>query len=201
MRLERVTLDPRFVVVSGLPGSGKLTLSAGLSPLLGLPVIDKDDILERLFDAKGVGNIAWRRALSRESDVLFRAEAERSSGAILVSFWRQPGMPPHSGTPTDWLPGLSRRIVNLHCECSPAIAASRYAHRRRHAGHLDGGRLHDEVLTSIQKRGSSENPGHRHTNRVRHHLRSGLAASGQDYLRSVRTAVKSPLGLPRLHAG
>ncbi len=150
MRLERVTLDPRFVVVSGLPGSGKSTLSAGLSPLLGLPVIDKDDILERLFDAKGVGNIAWRRALSRESDVLFRAEAERSSGAILVSFWRQPGMPPHSGTPTDWLPGLSRRIVNLHCECSPAIAASRYAHRRRHAGHLDGGRLHDEVLTSIQ---------------------------------------------------
>lgn len=140
----------RFVVASGLPGSGKSTISGGLSPFLGLPVIDKDDILERLFDAKGVGDIAWRRALSRESDVLFRAEAERSSGAILVSFWRLPGMPPESGTATDWLPGLSTRIVNLHCECPPTIAAARYNQRRRHRGHLDDLRSHEEVRTTIK---------------------------------------------------
>jgi len=143
-------MDRRFVVVSGLPGSGKSTLSVGLSPILGLPVIDKDNVLERLFDAKGMGGPAWRRALSRESDLLFRAEAERSSGAILVSFWNLPGMPPHSGTPTDWLPGLSRRIVNLHCECPPRIAAARYWQRRRHAGHLDDGRSREEVLETIE---------------------------------------------------
>jgi len=45
-------LDRRFVVVSGLPGSGKSVLAQRLSPLLGLPVIDKDDILDRLFEVK-----------------------------------------------------------------------------------------------------------------------------------------------------
>ena len=87
--------------------------------------------------AKGVGDAAWRRALSRESDVLFRDEAQRSNGAFLVSFWHLPGMPMDSGTPTDWLPALSSRIVNLHCQCPTTIAAARYWHRRRHPGHLD----------------------------------------------------------------
>jgi hypothetical protein len=48
--------------------------------LLGLAVIDKDDILERLFDLKGVGNSDWRRALSREIDLIFRQESEASQG-------------------------------------------------------------------------------------------------------------------------
>jgi predicted kinase len=126
-----------FVVVSGLPGSGKSTLARLLAPLLNLPVIDKDDILERLFESKGVGDSAWRRALSRESDLLFQQEALASGGALLVSFWRLPGMPPDSGTPTDWLSELSNPLVQLHCYCPPDVAATRFRHRRRHAGHLD----------------------------------------------------------------
>ena len=82
----------RFVVVSGLPGSGKSTVARLVSPALNLPVIDKDDILERLFDSKGVGDASWRRALSRESDVIFEEEAKASDGALLVSFWRLEGM-------------------------------------------------------------------------------------------------------------
>jgi hypothetical protein len=119
--------------------------------MLDLPVIDKDDTLERLFNAKGVGDIGWRRALSRESDVLFRDEAERSEGALLVSFWHLPGMSPGSGTPTEWLHALSSRIVNLHCECPPTIAAARYSQRVRHPGHLDYLRSHEEAVTTIQR--------------------------------------------------
>ena len=81
-----------YVVVSGLPGSGKTTLGRRLAPALGLPLIDKDDILERLFDTKGVGDTAWRRALSRESDAILQRDATAADGAVLVSFWRQPGM-------------------------------------------------------------------------------------------------------------
>jgi len=76
---------------------------------LNLPVIDKDDILESLFESKGTGDFAWRRALSRESDAIFQDLAKASEGALLVSFWRAPGMPQDSGTPTGWLPGLSGR--------------------------------------------------------------------------------------------
>jgi len=71
-----------FVVISGLPGSGKTTLGRRLAHALNLPLIDKDDILDRLFESKGVGNAAWRRTLSRESDVILQHEAARSDGAV-----------------------------------------------------------------------------------------------------------------------
>jgi glucokinase len=137
-------------VVSGLPGSGKSWLALKLGPLLGLSVIDKDDILERLFDLKGVGDSAWRQTLSRESDLIFRQESEASQGALLVSHWHLPGMPSASGTPTDWLRGLSSRIVNLHCECSAEVAAARFSKRQRHSGHLDHAKSREQILTSLQ---------------------------------------------------
>ena len=140
-----------FVVISGLPGSGKTTLGRRLAPVLNLRLIDKDDILERLFALKGVGDDAWRRTLSRESDVILQNEAVNSSGAILVSFWRLPGMPSDSGTPTDWLDARSHHAVNVHCACEPELAARRFFERRRHPGHLDGNLSSADVLASLRK--------------------------------------------------
>ena len=40
-----------LVVVSGLPASGKTTVGRALSHGLSLPLIDKDDILEAMFDS------------------------------------------------------------------------------------------------------------------------------------------------------
>lgn len=140
-----------FVVISGLPGSGKTTLGRRLAPALNLPLIDKDDILNRLFESKGVGNAAWRRTLSRESDVTLQQEATNSDGAILASLWRVPGMPSDSGTPTDWLDAPAHRVVNVHCACELEVAAGRFLQRRRHPGHLDGESSSAEVLLSLQK--------------------------------------------------
>jgi glucokinase len=140
-----------FLLISGLPGSGKTSVARQLAPMLTLPVIDKDDILERLFESRGTGDAAWRRALSREADEMLKAEAKASSsGAILVSFWRQIGMPAGSGTPSDWLMNLSDRIVHVHCACDPETAAGRFFERRRHPGHLDGLRSYAEILASIR---------------------------------------------------
>jgi hypothetical protein len=75
-------------VISGLPGSGKTTLGRRLAPALDLPLIDKDDILNRLFESKGVGNAAWRRTLSRESDVTLQQEATKSNRTWRISFAR-----------------------------------------------------------------------------------------------------------------
>jgi hypothetical protein len=140
-----------FVVISGLPGSGKTTLGRRLAPALNLPLIDKDDILDRLFESKGVGNAAWRRTLSRESDAILQHEAMSSNGAILASFWRLPGMPSDSGTSTDWLGAPSHHVVNVHCACDLEVAASRFLQRRRHHGHLDGESSSSEVLVSLRK--------------------------------------------------
>jgi predicted kinase len=139
-----------FVLISGLPGSGKTTLARRLAPGLHLPLIDKDDILHRLFESKGIGDAGWRRTLSRESDELLQHHAAGSDGAVLVSFWRLPGMPSDSGTPTDWLPTLSNRLVNVHCVCEPEVAARRFLQRRRHPGHLDGQPSYADVLASLR---------------------------------------------------
>jgi adenylate kinase len=139
-----------FVVVSGLPGSGKTTLARQLAPALGLPLIDKDDILERLFESKGIGDSTWRRALSRESDAVLQHEATASRGAVLTSMWRVPGMAADSGTPTSWLSALSTLVVDVHCTCSPEIAARRFIKRKRHAGHLDGSATLAVVLDGLR---------------------------------------------------
>ena len=143
-------MDKPFVVVSGLPGSGKSTVAQQLAPALGLQLLDKDAILERLFESKGLGDAEWRRALSRESDWLLQAEAAGSAGAVLVSHWNVPGMDPNSGTPTAWISKLSAKAVNVHCECPAEVSAGRFVKRTRHPGHLDREKSDAEILASIR---------------------------------------------------
>lgn len=140
----------RFVVVTGLPGSGKTTVGRNLALALGLPLLDKDDILVRLFESKGTGDKAWRRTLSRASDEMLEREAQDSGGAVLVSFWHLPGMPADSGTPTAWLSGLSSLVIGVRCVCPPDVAAARFVRRRRHPGHLDDDSTFAEVLASLE---------------------------------------------------
>jgi len=61
-----------FVLISGVPASGKTMLGRRLAPALDLPLIDKDDILERLFELRGAGDKERRRMLSRESDIILQ---------------------------------------------------------------------------------------------------------------------------------
>lgn len=138
----------QFIVVSGLPGSGKTTLALRLGAALSLPVIDKDAILDRLLEREGAVDEFSRQRLSRKSDVFFEAAAIASGGAILVSHWRVPGMRRDSGTPTDWLADWD--LVNVHCVCSPEIAAARYLARTRHPGHLDGNKTQAELVEEFR---------------------------------------------------
>lgn len=132
--------DRVFVLVSGLPASGKTTLAKHLAPLLGLPHYDKDDILEALFDSIGVEDLAGRQRLSRASDAVLAKLASTSQGAILTSFWRHEEMDGTAGTPFQWVRHLSNTIVEIYCECPPDIALDRFLSRSRHAGHQDHAR-------------------------------------------------------------
>jgi len=152
--INSISSHPRnipLVVVSGLPASGKTTLSRNLAPALSLSLIDKDDILEGLFETLGVGDADWRQRLSRASDEILERLARSSSGAVLTSFWRNPEISIHSGTPTEWIASTGQRIVEVYCVCDPEVAAQRFINRGRHRGHLDSAKRNEDVVSSLRR--------------------------------------------------
>jgi predicted kinase len=143
-----------FLVMSGLPGSGKTTLGRSLARALDLPMLDKDEILEGLFDSLGIGDAEWRSRLSRSADEVLRRLALQSGGAVLASFWRHSQSTSESGTPTSWLNALPGPVVEVHCVCPPETAAERFLARQRHDGHLDDQKRPEEVRASLTQLGA-----------------------------------------------
>lgn len=140
----------KFIVVSGLPASGKTTLATALALKLDFPFLDKDSFLEALFAAEGTGNSEWRRELSKRADMRLREAALSKRQAVLTSWWRHPRSTADSGTPTDWLAPASS-LVEVHCVCSAAVASARFLARTRHPGHLDHKRSTENLLTMLQE--------------------------------------------------
>jgi len=130
-----------FVIVSGLPASGKTALGRAVAERLAIPFLDKDDFLEERFAAFPEIDADLRQRLSRESDTELANHAAKLSAGVLVSFWRPRGQSVSYGTPTEWTSELAAPVVELHCRCSPDIARQRFAARTRHLGHNDAARL------------------------------------------------------------
>jgi predicted kinase len=140
-----------FVIVTGLPGSGKTTLGRALAAELGLPFFDKDDILETLFDHVGVASPDDRGRLSRASDAVMESLADASTGAVLTSHWRREELSAVSGTPTAWLRDQpAGTVVEVYCDCPPALAAQRFVERTRHPGHVDGDRTAEDLRAQFE---------------------------------------------------
>ncbi|MCX5126856.1 ATP-binding protein [Streptomyces sp. NBC_00347] len=135
-------IDNAFVVVSGLPASGKSTLARRLAAELGWSVIDKDAILESLYDSLGVGDHAWRYRLSRASDDILFTLAAQARHAVLDNWW-------HHDTAPGRLHQLDARIVEVHCDCHPALVAKRFQTRTRHPGHLDQDLTREEITERV----------------------------------------------------
>jgi shikimate kinase len=130
------------IVVSGLAASGKTVVGRALSRGLSLPLIDKDDILEALFDSMGCEDREQRHRLSRASDeVLFRVAAS-SRPVVLVNWWNH--------TAPDRLRLIADSVVEVFCDCSIEVAAARFAARQRHPGHLDSLRTPEEHAEGIR---------------------------------------------------
>ena len=141
----------RFVIVTGLPASGKSTIGRTVAAGLALPFLDKDEFLESLFCDTGPYDLDHRRTLSRLADESFRSRALACAGAVLASWWRHPGSSVDSGTPSDWLTTLPGPAVEIHCRCDPAVAAERFFVRRRQPGHLDGQRSRAQLLVQFRE--------------------------------------------------
>lgn len=127
------------ILVNGLPGAGKSTLSTGLAKRLGLPLLSKDVIKETHADVlgcscPGYSQRDWNSALGRAaSTTMWALLAAAPAGAVLESSWRSEvrdlvveglGTSPHL------------RVVEVWCQVPAAVARARLEARRpRHPIH------------------------------------------------------------------
>jgi predicted kinase len=132
-----------YIIVSGLPASGKSTVGQALSEALNLPLIDKDVILESLFASLGIGDNEWRNKLSRASDTILWQLAASAHGAVLVNWW-------HRDTIKNELRQLDGTVVEVFCDCPADVAHKRFIERKRHRGHLDAERLAENQIATQQ---------------------------------------------------
>ena len=139
------------IIVSGIPASGKSTVGRSIATALGLAMLDKDDFLETLFHSQGIGDAEWRKHLSRMADEALREKALCTDAAVVTSWWRHPSSSVESGTPVEWLSSLAGIVIEVHCVCSPEVAAKRFLSRRRHEGHLDHIKTRADVLANFQQ--------------------------------------------------
>jgi AAA domain len=133
---------PPFVVVSGLPASGKTTIAEPLALALGIPLISKDAIKEALFEAIGIGSWEWSKTLSRAADAAMVCVAQDLDAAVLDNFW-------YAESVDDLLSPLPRPIVEVFCRCDPHVAVERFRGRPRHPGHADHERDPELLLPSF----------------------------------------------------
>jgi predicted kinase len=118
-----------FVLVSGLPGSGKSTIAAPLARALGLPLLARDDIKEALWDALGPGDIDFSRRIGGASNDVFKRVARAMGSAVLDNFF-------HYGDRAN-VEALGGPFLEVHCSPPPDVARRRYATRERHPCHFD----------------------------------------------------------------
>lgn len=151
---------PLLVVLSGPPATGKTTLAHRLAPALGLFVLAKDDIKEKLGDKLPATSLAESQALGQATfHLLFHLARRliRAHVSLLLegAFYR--------GFSEAEFPSMigEARAVLIHCYATQEVAVRRYRARvergERHQVHFDteqpfaAGGVPDEIWDRLAK--------------------------------------------------
>lgn len=136
-----ISPEPLLVIFTGLPGTGKTSISHEVSKKLRLPLIAKDAIKEIMYDEIGIGDKAWSGKLAHATfgimELMTDQQLRAGHSLILESNY----MPSLASTYFQELQTLYEfRCVQVVCRTELAVLASRIHERSfgdRHSGHND----------------------------------------------------------------
>lgn len=143
---------PTLVIFTGLPGTGKTSLSQKIAQRLPLPLVAKDTIKEIMFDELGWSNKEWSAKLAlatfRIMDYVIEQQLRGGNSLIAESNF----IPSLANTKFQrWGEVYGCRFVQVVC-LTDAPELVRRVHERslsdRHPGHLDRGTVagHEAAL-------------------------------------------------------
>lgn len=146
-----------LILVSGLPATGKTSLSKGMARHLGLPLISKDTIKEILFDGVGHGSREWGEKLNAPTYKLlnyFVQQQLQSNQSVIIE------TPYDDDFPRAEYIALQSQYdfdcVQVMCYAEPQVLVDRFIARinapDRHPGHNDQEAL-DDFRNSITHAG------------------------------------------------
>lgn len=129
----------KLLIIAGLPATGKTTLSRKLAEAFDLPILEKDEIKEEMFDTIGFADRTQKRALDNAANAILLRCAEpilQKGGSLLMvnNFDSEGGK------------ALQAMIDRCGCKCvtvflggDPDVLWQRYVERdrkrSRHMGH------------------------------------------------------------------
>lgn len=146
-----------MIIVSGAPAAGKTTLSKDLAQRFNLPVINKDEIKELLFNTIGVRDEEWGLKLggaSFELTYLFAEKLLQTGKPFIV----EGNFDNRYSTKAflDIRKRIPYKVVQLYCYCETYILYERFINRNnsggRHIGHIRPVGSFEEYSKNINNR-------------------------------------------------
>lgn len=128
-----------LILVAGMPATGKSTIAKKLTKVLQLPILEKDDIKEEMFDTIGYADLAAKRQLDKAAAAVLlrvaRAVLESGSSVILVNNFDAD----MAGDVQKLIDDCACRVVTVFLDGDADVLYARYVERdkkrMRHQGH------------------------------------------------------------------
>jgi predicted kinase len=148
--------QPTFILILGLPGSGKTTLAKKLSEGLTLPLISKDDIKVMLFDVYGWKDREWSKMAGQASYAIMDyliVEQLRAGNSLIVE---SPFNPEFANAKfRKWQEGYNVRYTQIYCYADADVIRQRFRDRAatdsRHVSSVEGEEGLKDLENHIQR--------------------------------------------------
>lgn len=148
-------MQPRIIIFTGLPGTGKTTLSRSIANALKLPLIAKDDIKEIMYDHIGWSDKAFSAKLVHATfgimDLVTEQQLKNGFSVILESNYA-PKLA--SEKFRNWQQQYNCILIQIVCQTDIDILAHRFLERQRtnrHPGHNDTGTIESLTANYIKR--------------------------------------------------